>query len=167
LDPFLGEIRLFPWSFAPTNWALCQGQIMSIQQNTALFALLGTQYGGNGQTTFGLPDLRGRTPIHRNSTFFQGDVEGEEVVALSIANIPAHSHAFLGNGQVGDQKLPRNTLLATSKKGDFYYGPDATLQPLSPDSIAAVGGNQPHDNMQPYLTLNYCIALRGVFPARN
>jgi microcystin-dependent protein len=168
MQPYLGEIRLFPWNWAPRNWALCNGAIMSITQNTALFSLLGTMYGGNGQTTFGLPDLRGRAPIHRSSTYSQGEMDGTEQVTLTLATMAAHQHAFLGTSATANKKQPvGNTLTTDSISGDSFYAPDTNPLGISGQSISPIGGNQPHNNQQPFLVMNYCIAVNGVFPSRN
>jgi len=174
-QPFLGQIQPFGFTFAPRHWALCNGQILSIAQNTALFSLLGTQYGGNGTTTFALPNLQSRVPMHRdNSTYFQGEEAGAETVTLTINQIPSHTHTFSGASAAANTKQPMDgAALATSTKtggvspGDPYYALAAPLQPLNPGTVAVFGGNSPHTNLQPYLTINWCIALQGVFPARN
>lgn len=170
-NPYLGEIKLMPWNFAPRGWAFCAGQILSIQQNTALFSLLGTIYGGNGSTTFGLPDLRGRVPIHRDQQgqYPQGDMEGEEQETLSLSEMPAHNHAFVGTSAASGSGAPNGSTIlgAPNQPTGAYYGPDTTPTPIAPTSVSPVGGNQPHQNMQPFLTMNYCIAINGIFPARN
>jgi len=171
VDPFLGEIRLFPWSWAPRGWALCEGQLLSIAQNTALFALLGTMYGGNGQTTFALPDLRGRTPVHRGNEFTQGELVGTETVTLTVNTMAAHNHALLGLNVSGDKAPPNNFTLSNIKadapSNQFFYGATSAPTSLEPTSVTPVGSGQPHQNLQPYLALNYCIALAGIFPSRN
>ncbi len=170
MDPFLGEIRLFPWEWPPKGWLLCAGQLLSIQQNSALFALLGTTYGGNGTTNFALPDLRGRVPIDRSSEEPQGLRDGTETVTLTIGTMPAHNHALIGTSAVATLKGPSGNALAndTSPATDFYAAAAGNpLTTLSPTSIAVGGGSQPHDNMQPFLVLNYCIANSGIFPSRN
>jgi microcystin-dependent protein len=170
-SPYLGEIKLMPWSFAPRGWAFCAGQIMSISQNAALFSLLGTTYGGNGTSNFALPDLRGRVPIHRDQqgVYPQGAMEGEEQETLSISEMPAHNHAFLGTSALAGGSAPTGgtILAAPSPNTGALYGPDTTPTALKANSISTVGGNQPHNNMQPFLTMNYCIALSGIFPSRN
>lgn len=170
MNPFLGEIRLFPWSWPPRGWALCEGQLMGISQNTALFSLLGTTYGGNGVSTFGLPDLRGRAAIHRGNTYVQGEMDGVEAVTLTIVTMPMHNHALLGLNVPGDKPQPNNTTLSNIHSGAsptaFFYGSTSPTS-LNPTSVTPVGSGQPHDNMQPYLTMNYCIALSGIFPSRN
>lgn len=167
MDPFLGEIRLFPWNWAPRGWALCNGGLMSISQNTALFALLGTMYGGNGQTTFGLPDLRGRTPIHRSNIYSQGEMDGEETVQLTIATMAMHQHAFVGTSATGISSSAEGTLGTDTSGAGAFYAADTTPLAISPQSVGPSGGNMPHYNMQPYLVMNYCIATSGIFPSRN
>jgi microcystin-dependent protein len=170
-DPYLGEIKLMPWSFAPRNWAFCAGQLLSISQNTALFSLLGTTYGGNGQTNFALPDLRGRVPIHRDQQgqYPQGDSSGEEQETLSLSEMPAHNHSFVGTSDASGGVAPTGgTILAGPAPATAgFYGPDTTPTPLSAFSVSTVGGNQAHNNMQPFLAMNYCIALNGIYPSRN
>jgi len=176
-QPFIGQIQPFGFGFAPRNWAQCNGQILSIAQNTALFALLGTMYGGNGQTTFALPNLQSRVPLHAGTSpsgesFFQGEEAGVEAVTLTINTMPAHNHNFLGTSTNADVPVPADnvalgTIHQSSANGDNYYAPDTTPQPLNPGSISTVGGSQPHNNIQPYLTINWCIALSGIFPSRN
>ena len=171
-EPFLGELRLMSFTFPPRNWALCDGQTMSIAQNQALFALLGTMYGGNGQTTFALPDLRGRVPIHRDQQgiYPQGDMEGEEQVTLSLSQMPAHNHSFLGGNILSVAVAPNGITILTNPAPAAtaaLYGADTTPTALNPLAISTIGGNQPHNNMQPFLTMQYCIALSGIFPARN
>jgi len=169
-EPFVGEIKLFSFPFAPRNWAFCNGTILSIAQNQALFALLGTTYGGNGIQTFALPDLRGRIPVHRSNdgSFQLGQTGGEESVTLSQSAMPVHNHLLLGTTTAGDKKIPKTTLGASPVATNFYYSPlTDTPTLLDPNSIGAAGGTQPHTNMQPYLVMNYCIALFGIFPSRN
>ena len=169
MDPFMGEIRLFPWDWAPRGWMLCSGQLLSIAQNSALFALLGTTYGGDGRTTFALPDLRGRVPIDRSSAEPQGARDGVENVTLTAATMPQHSHAMIGTSTVATLKAPTGHAFAndTSPAADFYAAATNPLTTLSPNTIAVTGGTQPHNNMQPFLVLNYCIAMQGIFPSRN
>jgi len=168
VEPFVGEIKLLPWNWPPRNWHLCDGSLLPISQFTALFSLLGTQYGGNGQTTFALPDLRGRTPIHRGQVYSQGETDGAETVTLTIATMASHNHSLLGMTAAGDKHPPNNFYLAQANPNtDFCYATDTTPVALAPNSTTNIGGNQPHANMQPYLVLNYCIALSGVYPSRN
>ena len=176
-QPFIGQIQPFGFGFAPRNWALCNGQILSIAQNTALFSLLGTMYGGNGQTTFALPDLQSRVPMHQGSyvgnTYSQGEEAGVQQVSLDISTMPFHNHTFLGTTEDANFVSPTDggVLAKVHHQGgttpDFYYAPDTTPQPLNIASLATAGGNLPHNNLQPYLTINWCIALNGIFQARN
>lgn len=181
-QPFLGQIQPFGFNFAPRGWALCNGQILSIQQNTALFSLLGTYYGGNGTSNFALPDLRSRVPVSQGtlsgtgSQYALGEQDGVETVTLNIGQTPAHSHVFSGTSTHASTSIPSNgTALAATwhpagggSPGDPYYAPDTTPQPLNPAAMTPWGtGPQPHTNIQPYLTISWCIALAGVFPSRN
>lgn len=165
-DYYLGEIRLFGFNFAPRGWALCNGQLMSISQNSALFALLGTTYGGDGITTFALPDLRGRVAIHQGqgpglSSHVMGEVGGTETVTLTTNQMPSHAHNPLGSAGAQTTNRPDG---AAPAQGGNYSTPDAS-HPMATTSV--VGGSQPHNNVQPYLTMNYCIAVTGIFPSRN
>lgn len=168
-EPFLGEIRMVGFEFAPTGWALCNGQLLPIVQNQALFALIGTIYGGNGQTTFALPDLRGRAPIHhgQGSGLSQRDIgaaPGAEAVTLTSGQMPAHTHALEANPDNATTKDPAGGVLAAGKN---YAGPASTPVAMSPDAIAGAGGGGAHDNLQPSLTVNFIIALQGIFPSRS
>ena len=172
MDPFVAEIRIFPFNFPPRGWAFCIGQVMPISQNTALFALLGTTYGGDGKSTFGLPDLKDRAPMHPGqqglSDHVLGEKAGSETVTLLQSEIPAHSHALRASIEPGDNRLPAPALALATSTGAFAYvgGSPATVA-MAPQALAPAGGSQPHNNMQPYLTLNYCIALVGIFPSQN
>jgi microcystin-dependent protein len=164
--PFLGEIRIISWNFPPKGWAFCSGQLLPINQNQALFSILGTTYGGNGQTTFGLPDFRGRTPIHPGSGFVLGERAGEEFHTLIQSEMPAHNHPAQASGANANSANPVNDYLAAVPS--FLYRPSASNPTnLHPASITNVGGSQPHENRQPTLVLNFIIALVGVFPSRN
>jgi microcystin-dependent protein len=168
-EPFLGEVRLFGFTFAPLGWATCDGQIMSIAQNTALFSLLGTTYGGNGQTTFALPDLRGRVPVHMGqgpglSSYVEGQVGGTENVTLLANQLPPHGHTVAG-ASAATTKNPTNAVPAFTGSG-ASYGTSPDLQ-MSPAMISGGGSSLPHENLQPYLVLNWCIALQGIYPSRN
>jgi microcystin-dependent protein len=163
-EPFLGEVRMFGFAQAPKGWALCNGQLLPINQNQALFALLGTNFGGNGQTTFGLPDLRGRAPVHvgGNAGDVNGVKTGEEAHTLTIQEMPTHPHFASASTTNADQPIP--SILA--RTNNAYTGA-ANLTSLIPASISNAGGSQAHENMQPYLVLSFCIALQGIFPSQN
>ena len=166
-EPFLSEIKLVSFNFAPKGWALCNGQFLPINQNQALFALLGTTYGGNGQTTFALPNLRGRVPIHMGSGHTLGEAAGSTSVTVNIQHLPTHLHAVQAStdgNQGTSTPSAANTVLAPALN---LYGDPASLTPLLPASISSVGGSQPHNNMMPYLVLNFIIALQGIFPSQN
>jgi len=162
-QPFLGELRMFGFDYAPKGWAFANGQTMSIQQNNALFALFGTTYGGNGTQTFQLPNLQGATAIHAGPNYKQGQKAGTTSVTLNITQIPAHTHPFFVGG-AGGSKDPAGQAPATADVA--IYGKPGTLN-FDPIASTASGGNQPHDNMQPYLVINWCVALVGTFPSRN
>lgn len=164
-EPFLSEIRIMSFVFAPKGWALCNGQLLPINQNQALFALLGTTFGGNGTTNFALPDLRGRTPLHVGSSHTLGERGGEQAHTLSIAEIPTHVHVLNATTATGNTPLPTNNILADSPS-QLYSNP-ANLLALNAGSITNTGGSQAHLNMQPFLTLSFCIALQGIFPSPN
>lgn len=164
-EPFLSEIRLMSFNFPPQGWALCNGQLLPINQNQALFALLGTTYGGNGQTNFALPDFRGRTPIHVGAGHTLGERGGEQAHALSVAEIPAHAHGVTASTDAGDQQIPTNRLPA--KANLPAYTAAENLAPMSGSAVANTGGGQAHPNMQPFLTISFCIALQGIFPSPN
>lgn len=166
-EPFLAEIRLMSFNFAPKGWALCNGQLLPINQNQALFSLLGTTFGGNGQTTFGLPDMRSRTPISFGNGHTLGERAGTETVTLSLAEMPAHSH-FVGanNGTTGNVTSPIGNFFSNSAPPNIYTnGPAATSLPAN--TVSQVGGSQAHNNLQPFLTINFSIALQGIFPSQN
>ncbi len=164
-EPFLSEIRIMSFVFAPKGWALCNGQLLPINQNQALFSLLGTTFGGDGRVNFALPDLRGRTPIHVGSGHTLGERGGEQAHTLSIAEIPTHAHVLNATSADGTTAVPTgSTFLATSKNFEAYRAP-TSLVAMAADSVANVGGSQAHLNMQPFLTLSFCIALQGIFPS--
>lgn len=164
-EPFLGEIRLMSFNFAPKGWALCNGASLPINQNQALFSLLGTTYGGNGQTTFALPDLRSRVPIHAGSGFTLGQRGGEETHTLSAAEMPQHLHTLTATSALGNVATVANNALASSPA--LPYARPAALTTLQSATLANRGGSQAHENMQPFLTLNFSIALQGIFPSQT
>ena len=170
-DPFVAEIRIFPFNFAPRGWAWCDGQLLPLSQNTALFSLLGTTYGGNGKSNFALPDLQGRAPMHPGqgpglSLHDLGETGGSETVTLLESEIPAHSHAVSDSLSDGTSQTPTDSKLAAGVGIGEYAAPGALVQ-LSPNALPPAGGDQPHNNMQPYLTFYFNIALQGVFPPRG
>lgn len=167
-EPFLSEIRVFGFNFPPKGWATCDGQTLPVNQNQALFALLGTTYGGNGSTTFNLPDLRGRTPLHFSPEFTQGESGGSEIVTLVTSEMPYHSHALMATTSTPTASTPEANLLATlpTDKADFTP-PSLANCYLNPAVVGPTGGSTPHNNMQPTLVLNFSIALVGIFPSRN
>ena len=170
-DPFVAEIRIFPFNFAPKGWAWCNGQLLPISQNTALFSLLGTTYGGDGKSTFALPNLEGSAPMHPGqgpglSLHDLGETGGSETVTLLQSEMPAHSHAWADSKGDGNDSAPANELFAKGIGIGMYAVPGAITQ-LAPNAITPTGGDQPHNNMMPYLTLNFNIALQGVFPPRT
>jgi microcystin-dependent protein len=168
-QPYIGEIRIVGFNFAPLGWAECNGQLLSIAQNDALFALIGTTFGGDGQTTFALPDFQGRAALGAGNSFILGEVAGTETETLTVNQIPAHSHPMGASAGAGSSTSPTSGSYATIANGarnDRLYGA-ASGQSASPTMLSNVGGNQPHDNMGPFLTLRYIIALEGVFPPQN
>jgi microcystin-dependent protein len=166
-EPFLSEIRIMSFGFPPKGWALCDGQLLPINQNQALFSLLGTTYGGDGRVNFGLPNLQGRAPIHMGSGHTLGERAGEQAHTLSISEIPTHVHSGQVTNVVGTQPVPASAFLAQDTTALAYLAPDNNLAPLQPASLASVGGSQAHLNMQPFLVLNFSIALQGIFPSQN
>jgi len=169
-EPFLAEVRIVGFNFAPRGWAFCDGQILPINQNQSLYSLLGTTYGGDGRTTFALPDLRGRTPIHVGRSNGGGDhrlgqKSGEETHTLSANEMPNHDHVAQASSQDGTTPVPTGNVLAQTPSR--IYSDPANLVDLRSGTVTNVGGGQAHENMQPYLAVNYCIALQGLFPSRN
>jgi microcystin-dependent protein len=171
-DQFLAEIRIFPFVFAPTGWAFCDGQLMPISQNTALFSLLGTTYGGDGKSTFGLPNMQGNAPMQPGqgpglSLRDLGETSGMENITLLLSEMPSHSHVMNTTNDDGNNSKPGDgTIGRYFGRGQPLYVSPGALQPLAVQTVAPAGGGLPHSNMQPYLTLNYCIALQGIFPQR-
>ena len=164
-EPFLTEIRIMSFNYPPKGWALCNGQLLPINQNQAMFALLGTTYGGDGRVNFALPNLQGRTPIHVGSTHTLGEAGGEQAHTLSAAELPAHTHALQASASAGDAAAPTNKVPAASPSA--LYRPQGALAQTARRTVAQAGGGQPHLNMQPFLALNFCIALQGIFPSPN
>jgi microcystin-dependent protein len=172
-DPFVAEIRIFPFNFAPSGWAWCNGQLLPISQNTALYSLLGTTYGGNGKSNFALPDLQGRVPMHPGqgpglSLYDLGQTGGSETVSLLESEMPAHSHTFKASNDAGGTKTPTGASISRpfGRGNNMFDATVANLVYMAPEMAAPAGGDQPHNNMQPYLTFFFCIALQGVFPPR-
>ena len=171
-QPFIGEIRMFGGNFAPAGWAFCNGQLMPISENDALFTLIGTTYGGDGQETFGLPDLQGRIPLHAgqgpgiSQTYQLGEKAGTESVTLTVNQLPNHTHTLIGSSDIATDPGPNGDMLATSSLLQPYVGiaPDAFM---AANAIGPVGGSQPHDNMMPYLTVSFIISLFGIFPSQT
>jgi len=167
-DPFMGEIRLFSFSFAPQGWAQANGQLLPINQNQALFSLLGTTFGGNGQTNFALPDLRGRAAMHTGNGHTLGEKAGEQAHTLTISELPQHLHFENASQDVSSTNTPANNLvLAKSTAANLYGSGASNLVAMAPDALSNVGGSQAHTNMQPYTVINFCIALQGIFPSQN
>lgn len=173
-DPFVAEIRIFGFNFAPTGWAFCDGQLLPISQNTALFALVGTYYGGDGKSTFALPNMQGSVPIDQGSSagtsdYVIGQTGGSPFVTLITSEMPVHTHQMMASIENGSQgTLAPGVTLCSSVNGSIYQtNTSSNLVTMNPQTLSIAGGSLPHNNMMPYLTLNFCIALQGVFPARN
>jgi microcystin-dependent protein len=166
-EPFMGELRMMSFNFPPKGWALANGQFLPINQNQALFSLLGTTYGGNGQTTFALPNLQGRVPVHMSSGFTLGQAGGETAHTVTMSEMAQHLHLYNASSVAATTNTPTSSLGLATSAGSFLYGAPANLVPMSPDAVTFVGGSQPHNNMQPYLTISFCIALQGIFPSQN
>ncbi len=165
-QPYVGEIRMFAGNFAPSGWMFCEGQILSISEYETLFALIQTTYGGDGQSTFALPDLRGRIPIHQGNNFILAETGGVEQVTLTVGQIPVHSHPFLATNNNGGSTSPTGSVLARNASTEGYTDDTSGgLNALNPGSVSAVGGSQPHENMAPYLCVNFIISLFGIFPS--
>ena len=165
-EPFLAEIKIFSFNYAPSGWALCNGQLLPINQNQALFALLGTTYGGNGQTTFALPNFRGRAPVHFAGEVTLGQSGGAESHTLTQNEMPAHAHPINASAASPNVTTPSNAYLSTFASDSAYSAPNSANSSMS-GTTTATGGTQPHNNMQPYLVLNFCIALQGIFTSQN
>jgi microcystin-dependent protein len=170
-EPFVGEIRMFAGNFAPRGWAFCDGQLLAVSQNDALFSLLGTIYGGDGRTTFGLPDLRGRLPVHAGSgpglsPVRLGAKGGAEKVTLTVPQLPSHTHPYQGTTLAGDQSVPTSNVVG-GRTGDNTYIEDAASTAMSSSSVGNTGGSSSHTNLQPFLCVHFIIALFGIYPSRN
>jgi microcystin-dependent protein len=165
-QPYVGEIRMFAGNFAPAGWMFCEGQLLPISENETLFQLIGTTYGGDGQSTFALPDLRGRLPLHQGNGFILAETGGAEEITLTVAQIAAHSHAALGSTNTGTGTAPQSNVLCNlTGATNAGYGTDNPQITLSPQSITSTGGSQPHTNFQPYLCIDFIISLFGIFPS--
>lgn len=169
--PYIGEIRMFGGNFAPQGWAFCDGSLLPISENDALFTLIGTTYGGDGQTTFALPDLRGRLPVHMGqggglSSRIIGETGGTESVTLTMTQIPAHTHALLGSSSLASELSPAGTVIASPTNIDLYRPGSAPVSALAANAISPAGGSQPHDNIQPFLCISFIISLFGIFPSQ-
>jgi microcystin-dependent protein len=165
-EPFLSEIRIMSFNFAPKGWAMCNGQLLPINQNQALFSLLGTTFGGDGRVNFALPDLRGRVPIEVGNGHVLGEKGGEQAHTLSLSEMPMHTHAVKASSAAASAVIPTNTLVLAQPPFEIYRAPSG-LGLMQPASVSNVGGSQAHVNMQPFLTLSFCIALQGIFPSPN
>ena len=163
-QPYVGEIRMFGGNFAPAGWMFCEGQLLPISENETLFQLIGTTYGGDGESTFALPDLRGRIPIHQGNGFILAETGGAEEITLTVNQIPAHTHAFLASTAVSNSNSPTNQVIGQSTQRAVYFEADPTTN-LAPSAISPVGGSQPHTNFQPYLCVDFIISLFGIFPS--
>lgn len=166
-QPFIGEIRIFAGNFAPAGWALCDGQSLAIAENDALFTLIGTTYGGDGQATFRVPDLRGRLPMHQGNARTIGEAFGSQAATLTVAQIPSHTHAPACSSEIGNQASPVDNVWAPASTGDKLYTSVSPVVAMNAQSLAAAGGAQPHDNMMPFLGLSFIISLFGIFPPRD
>lgn len=168
VEPFLGEIRMMSFNFAPKGWAQCNGQLLPINQNQALFSLMGTTYGGNGQTTFALPNFQGRTSIHQGNGHTMGEVAGQEAHTITLMEMPMHNHFVnFSNDTTVRTSQPRNNFPANSSPNNVYNPGAAANSPMAPSAVTTVGGSQAHNNMQPYLALNFCVALQGIYPSQT
>ncbi|MDQ6616775.1 MAG: tail fiber protein [Actinomycetota bacterium] len=166
-QPYVGEIRMFGGNFAPAGWMFCEGQLLPISENETLFNLIGTTYGGDGQSTFALPDLRGRLPVHLGNGFTLAQTGGAENVTVSTNQMPAHAHGFLGTANTATATTPAGNMLAASTGAAVSpYGTDAPLTTLSPQSTTSIGGTQPHSNFQPYLCVSFILSLYGIYPTQ-
>ncbi|HZS04616.1 MAG TPA: tail fiber protein [Blastocatellia bacterium] len=165
-QPYVGELRIFAGNFAPAGWMFCDGQLLPISENETLFNLIGTTYGGDGQETFALPDLRGRLPLHQGNGFILAETGGAEEVTLTASQLPAHNHALLASTSPGTENSPANAVPGASPSVTMYVGASPTVN-LNPNAMTVAGGSQPHNNLQPYLCVNFIISLFGIFPSQT
>lgn len=165
-QPYVGEIRMFAGNFAPAGWMFCEGQLLPISENETLFNLIGTTYGGDGQSTFALPDLRGRLPLHQGNGFTLAETGGAETITLTVSQIPAHSHPYLGTSSNSNDANALNNLVSQPSSG-FPYINAAPPLAMAPGSVSSIGGSQPHNNFQPYLCVDFIISLFGIFPSQT
>ena len=165
-QPYVGEIRIFAGNFAPAGWMFCEGQLLPISEYETLFNLIGTTYGGDGQSTFALPDLRGRIPLHQGSGMTLAETGGAEQVTLTVSTIPAHSHPLLASSDIANSPNVQNNLIGKSAQINIFINGNPTT-PMAPQSISTVGGSQPHNNFQPYLCMNYILSLFGIVPSQT
>jgi microcystin-dependent protein len=167
-QPYVGEIRMFGGNFAPAGWMFCEGQLLPISEYETLFNLIGTTYGGDGQSTFALPDLRGRLPMHQGNGFTMAETGGAEEVTISVNTMPSHTHAFLGSNNTANSNSPTNQTPALTQAATITaYGTDGPFVSLLPAAVSSVGGSQPHTNFQPYLCVDFIISLFGIFPSQT
>jgi len=171
-QPYIGEIRMFGGSFAPAGWAMCNGQLVAISQNDTLFTLIGTTYGGDGQQTFGLPDLQGRMPVHQGANpsggnYIIGQKAGVESVTLTTNQLPVHNHPLMCNNQTGTQASPANGVAASNTQNQYSQPGAGSVQPMKSNLMGSTGGSQPHENMMPFLVITFIISLFGIFPSQN
>jgi microcystin-dependent protein len=165
-QPYVGEIRIFAGNFAPAGWMFCEGQLLPISENETLFQLIGTTYGGDGESTFALPDLRGRIPLHFGNGFILAETGGAEEITLTVQQIPSHSHPLLASGDIANSPNPGGSVIARSGQVNAFINANPSVA-MSPQFIGATGGSQPHSNFQPYLCLNFIISLFGIFPSQT
>jgi microcystin-dependent protein len=163
-QPYVGEIRMFAGNFPPVGWMFCEGQLLAISENETLFQLIGTTYGGDGESTFGLPDLRGRVPIHQGNGFILAETGGAEEITLTTPQLPSHTHPYMATTAVGTSVNPGNNIAAAAGNIDLYRE-SAPSSPMAPQAVSPVGGSQPHTNFQPYLCIDFIISLFGIFPS--
>jgi microcystin-dependent protein len=163
-QPYVGEIRMFGGSFAPAGWMFCQGQLLPISENETLFQLIGTTYGGDGESTFALPDLQGRIPIHQGNGFILAEKAGTESVTLTVQQIPSHSHPMLATETIADSAQPQDNVIGKSTTVDIFIGGGNPATPMAAQAVSPVGGSQPHTNFQPYLCISFIISLFGIYP---